>query len=196
MSLQDIENKVDLLVEKKREEEQALVDKKKKKFKLFKFPRKAKSGAKKQLKDGKFLICYLKNNKDVDFFWAESVMGLIDVDPKYQGLRIKPYHGFEPGAVYNYKYKYPVLVVPEWRLLPIGGVVEDYEQQVLFGGDRDKENAKLLNIMSAAEITLANMMEKKELDANAKKKGNWGWLLWVGVALVGAYILVKVFGWM
>ncbi|HPE15052.1 MAG TPA: hypothetical protein PLT65_04380 [Bacilli bacterium] len=168
--------------------------KNRKKFKLFKFPSSVKRKAKKSVKEGKFLVVYLKNNKTIDFFWAESTMGLIDVDPNYKQVRVKPYHGFEPEAVYSYKNKFGALVIPEWRLLPVGGVVEDLEREVSFGGTDDILTAKALNISSMAEITLANMMEKKELDANAKKKGNMGWLLWVGVALIGGYVLLKVLG--
>lgn len=194
MSLQQMKADIEdlkLQLKKKAEEENIT---KKKKLKAFKFPSIVKRKAKKSIKEGKFLICYLKNNKTIDFFWAESTLGLIDVDPNYHKVRVKPYHGFEPEAVYSYKSKFGALVIPEWRLLPIGGVVEDLEREVAFGGTEDVLTAKALNITSMAEITLANMMEKKELDANAKKKGNFGWLLWVGIAVVGGYVLLKVLG--
>lgn len=191
MSLDELNKKLDKIDAKLNEEEV----KKKEKKKLFKGWGKAKRSAKKSIKQGKILICYLKNNRDIDFFWAEQTMGLIDVDPNYQGIRVKPYHGFEPGAVYSFKNKWPVIVVPEWRLLPVGGVVEDTEKAILFGGDVDKVRAGELNILSMSEITLANMMEKKEIDASAKKKGNWGWLLWVGIGIVALYLIARVMGW-
>jgi hypothetical protein len=196
MSLNDIEKKIDDVNVKVDRVDKLINDgDKKQKKKLFKKFGKAKRQAKKSLKEGKVLVCYLKNNRDVEFFWSEIVMGLIDVDPIYKPVRMKPYHGFESGAVYNFKHKYPVVVIPEWRLLPVGGVVEDLERAILFGGDKDKVKALELKIGSTAEVVLANMMEKKELDASAKKKGNWGWLIWVVVGLVALYVIGKLMGW-
>ena len=193
MSLEQMKQDIEYLKNKAVADDEKNQSKKKKK-RIFKFSGIIKRKAKKSIKEGKFLICYLKNNKTIDFFWAESTMGLIDVDPNYKQVRVKPYHGFEPEAVYTYKNKYGAIVIPEWRLLPIGGVVEDLEREIGFGTTNDINNAKILNITSMAEITLANMMEKKEIDANLKKKGNYGWVLWVGVAVVGGYVLLKVLG--
>lgn len=192
MTLDELEKKVDVLIDAHKEKEEALKGKDKKR--VFKGFGKAQRQAKKAIKEGKFLVCYLRNNRSIDFFWTPVIMGLIDVDPKYRPIKVTPYHGFEPGAVYSFKNKWPVLVIPEWRLLPVGGVVEDLERSVAFGGDEDKENAAVLKVHTTAEVVLANMMERKEMDATQKPKGSYGWLIWVGIAIVAGYIILKLVG--
>jgi len=201
MSLTDISNDLKSIKDRLDKQDAKQLEEsskdKKKKWKIFRFKGKIKSKAKKSIKEGKILVVYLRNNRSIDFFWVLPVMGLIDIDPTKQPIKVTPLHGFEPGSVYSYNNKWPTMVIPEWRLLPVGGVVEEAEREgVCFGGDTDKDNAAFLKIGTTAELVLANMMEKKELETGVGKKGNWGWLLWVGVGLVGVYILAKVFGWM
>jgi hypothetical protein len=197
MSLTEDIQSIKETLEKQEVEKKLILEEetKKKKKKLFKLPGKVKSKSKKALKAGKTLAVILKNNKTIDFQWVENFGGLVQYGPYEFSM-------YEVGAVYNYNNKLPCIVIPEWRLTPVGGMVEDAERegnivipQKLFGGEADILISQALKIGSQAQQTTIRAIEKKEADMMGKKKGNFGWLLWVGIGLVAVYIIGKLIGW-
>lgn len=181
------------MIEKQTREEREQQEKIKiKKSRIFKWPGNVKRKAKKEKKLGKHLALVLRSNREAEFVWIKGEGG-IDQYGKYDFCK------YDASAMYHYK-KYNFVVIPEWRLEPVGGIVEELEQKAiqegkLWGGETDIAMADLMGIGTAGQQTIIRAIEKAEVDKNDKKKGNWGWLIWVGVAIVAGYIIAKLMGW-
>lgn len=194
MSLDDINKKLDMLVEEQKRKEELRNSKttdKEKKKKVFRWPRNVKGKAKKEQAKGKHLVLVLRNNRQAEFQWVKGEGGL-DQYGKYDFCK------FDASAMYQYK-KHNFLVVPEWRLEPVGGDVEELELKCiqegkLWGGENDITQADKLKIGTSGQQTIIRAIEKAEVDRGEKKKGNWGWLIWVGVAIVAGYLILKLTG--
>jgi hypothetical protein len=196
MSLTDDIKDIKEKLERDEKEKQLLLEAEqgKKKTKKFRWPKSASKGAKKNIKAGKTLALILRKNRTADFKWIENFGGLA----QYGQYGFSEY---EMSAVYN-TGKYPLIVIPEWRLNPAGGKIEQAEQDgfikidiKLFGGISDILISNTLDVGDQAQQTMIRVMEKVESDMSAKKKGNFGWLLWVGIGLVAIYIIGKLIGW-
>lgn len=155
------------------------------KTKDFKIPAKARRRWRAELKKNKYLAVVLRKNRNLDFLWVEKKGGII----KYGE---HDYIADEADAVYIYKNKIPVVVIPEWRLLAAGGIadVDSKGSSVFFGGRTDIQLAQELGIDSAGQQTTIRAIEAAELArTEEKKKGktNWIWIALIGIAVL--YVL-------
>lgn len=101
-------------------------------------------------------------------------------------------YGYEECAVFFLK-KTPIIVLFEWRLLPAGGKADQLTTRVL-GGEADVEAAEVLGIKSFGEQTIVRAIEQAEVEKDQKKGGGGSWILWILLAGVAIYVLMKFFG--
>jgi hypothetical protein len=172
-------------------------DMKRVKTKEFKLPFGIKGRLKKAIKDGKFLVIFLRNNHKIEFKFVKEVGGLIEID-KYR------LHLYDNDAVYHWK-KDPVLVIFEWRLSPVGSTIDEVHSRLidknidpdeyrarLIGTTKDEEIASVLKDHTYGVQTVVRAIEKAELDKNDKKKGGFGAVIWIVVGGVAIYVILKI----
>lgn len=176
-----MEEKLEVIEKNFRDEEIKRMKKKE-----FKLPFGIKMKTRKAVRKGKVLAIYLRHNRNLEFRIADIFGGLIRLDKYEVNL-------YETDAIYTYK-KWPVVVVFEWRIMPVGGKVEQYKNRVI-GGEDDKEVAKTLNITTDGQQTIIRAIEQAEKaeDAN-KKKGGLSPIMWLLIIGAGGYLLAKIFG--
>lgn len=148
-----------------------------KKVKEWKLPFGIKFKTKKAVKKGKFLVIFIKNNKQIEFKLLNEVGGLIQID-KYK------FYAFQADAVHIYK-NIPTLVVFEWRLTPVGTDVDEFKSRLL-GGEDDKQLAKEYNLDSTAQLAIIRAIEKAEIEKADKKKMGFSPIL----LIIGAVIIL------
>jgi hypothetical protein len=138
----------------------------------FKIPWGVRSKIKSQLKKKKVLVAYLQNNKMMDWKWGEQVGDQVKIDNKIFDM--------SEGTVWLYKAKFPMMVVPEWSMRPIG--IKEYEE------------AKALHSTTDEEELLIKAIERKEL-GTALGGLNWKMILLIlaGAAAV-IFIVFKLQG--
>lgn len=167
------------------------------KTKEFKLPFGIKTKFKKAIKEGKFLVIFLRNNHNIEFKFVKEVGGLIEID-KYR------IHLYDNNAVYNYK-KNSVFVIFEWRLSPIGGGLEkvhnalieegskidDYAVRIV-GTKEDEAIASILKDHTYGTQTVIRAIEKAELDKGEKKTGGFGAIIWIVVGGIAIYVILKI----
>lgn len=180
MGLKEIEDKLNSIDNSFRDEELQRVKKKE-----FKLPFGIRMKTKRAVKKGKFLCVYLRNNKRMEFRIVDVFGGLIKVD-KYELF------AYESDAVYNYK-KFPVIVIFEWRLLPVGGGIDEYLARIL-GGKEEQDKAKELNIKTDGQQTIIRSIEKAEKNVEDNKKKGLSMFLWIIIIGVGGYLIAKMMG--
>lgn len=184
----DRDAKIDFIYNQLRDETVKRIKKKE-----FKIPGGIRSKAKRGVKDNKILCVFLRNNKTLEFKLVKIFDGLIEVD-KYL------FNAYESDAIYTYK-KLPVVVILEWRIIPVGGetdaIIQNNKPSLkakIMGGLDDAENADLLNIKSFGQQTIIRAIERATLEDLNKKKKGFGIIWWILIAGVLIYIVGKALG--
>ena len=161
------------------------------KKKSYRLPGKAKRLGKVAKKKGGFLGIILKANKNIEFRLVELKHGLLKFG-EYE------FNAFENDAVYHYK-NMPVVVVLEWRLLPVGGRIESYKNDDSFkysevGGKADEVIANKYNLTGYAAQTIIRAIAAAKVDKEegAKKKLSMVWILIIGG--IALYLVLKALG--
>lgn len=152
----------------------------------YKLPFGIKAKAKRNIKQGKILVIYMRSNRSMEFRFCKVVGGLIELDGE-------TYKAYEGKAIYHYR-KYPVMMFYEWRLTAAGGVTESYQSRVI-GGELEEKVAKELKIGDFAQQTIIRAIEKIELDKEiGKKKGKLPivWII-IGIGIL-LYFLAPMLG--
>ena len=132
---------------------------KKEKKKRFKLPGKAKL-SRKNLKDGYVTICYIKNNRDVEFF-------KVPIDESTTMIKGVPRLATTDDMLFFKKN--PLLIVPEWSIKPFSPT-DHYDDTV-------KERLR-----SAGYALLMNRMQKETLSLKKKMSG---WIIILIIAVIG-----------
>lgn len=158
--------------------------KKEKEFKI-KIPPFVKKAAKKDT--NKVAAIIIGANRTMKVTVGEQIGGNWYIDKNTDN----PYM-YEEAAVFYYK-KTPCIIVLEWRLMPVGGMAEEYRTRVL-GGEDDQVVAAELGIKRAGQQVIIRAIEKAELDNDKKKGAGMGWIFWILGAGVAIYLLMKMFG--
>lgn len=133
---------------------------KEKKVKKFKLPFKAKVG-KNKAKKGWITVCFIDENRCVDFFKTQIDEGVIEDKKKIPHLATTEY-------MLNYKNK-PMLIVPAWNIEP-------------FAPDKDHEEASQKDGLTVGWRLLANHLESEQI--KHKGSANWMWII-LGILAVG-----------
>jgi len=134
----------------------------------FKLPFMMGQTMKFKYKKSEFLCVYLNTNRRMNFRFCKVVNGMIYV-PDKNGDR---FYNASQAFVFHYK-KYPVFIIKEWCVDPVGGI--DYADDVANG-----------RIIDPQTVTI-RAIEARE--AQLKKPMNMMfWLLILGVIAVAAFI--------
>jgi len=135
------------------------------------------------------LALWLGANHEAEFKKAIYKEGLIYVGEQS--------YMYEEGSIYRLKIgkkRLPFLVVFEWRLMPVGGKVEEYHNRVLNGEDAE-ETAKKLGVTNQAQLTIIRRLEQEEAEIGKKKKGGFNMIvLYLVLAALVLYVIAKAFG--
>jgi hypothetical protein len=99
---------------------------------------------------------------------------------------------YEPGSIYTLDKKNNLVVVFEWRLLPVGGKAEEFKTRLL-GGESDAKLAQDLNITTYAQRTIIRGIEQAEAVGAQKSKLGWNPVWWVLVAGLVIYVISRMF---
>lgn len=161
------------------------------KNKGFRLPGKITSKAKKAMKLGNMLCIYYRVNKNIDFRIVKEIGGIIELDKTLRPQEKYHINIYESNAVYRYQ-KYSVISVYEWRIPPIGGVVEEYHSR-LIGGEEDVDLAEALKITNYAAQGIIRGIEKAEVEKGEKKKGKISPIILLVVGGIALYVLLKAF---
>lgn len=180
-------NTIDTIKEQERrlkELEEALHIQKEKKEKKFKFriPIKFQRATKKNTQTAA-AIC-IGHNRRIQWKKAVERDGLWHIgEQKY---------AYEESSVFFIKNT-PVIIIFEWRMIPVGGIAEEYKSRII-GGQEDQDNAALIGIKNFGEQTIIRAIEQAELDKDEKKKGGMGWIIWILLGVGAIYLLSRFFG--
>jgi len=157
----------------------------------FKLPAGIKGKMRKEVKQGRLLAIFLRSNKRVEFRIVKIIGGLVQLD-KYD------FNIYESDAVYTYqrgRIVFPVIVVWESRLAPVGGGVDEKITQArIMGTKLDSEDADILNITSYAQQTIIRAIEIAKAEELLKKKKGIGMVWWIIIGGVILYVIGKAFG--
>ncbi len=141
--------------------------KKKKKDKEFDLPGKVKTKLKKLAMKNKLLIIILRTNRAAHPIVADIKNGFVFIE----GIP----HNCSTDFIYLWKGKYPMIVLPEWDLNPIG-TKEYYES--IEGGRISYPVAALIRMIEDKEILTKGKLQTKHY-------------IWIGLAIIaGLYVLV------
>lgn len=161
------------------------------KEKKFKFPFQFNMRLKKSVKQGKFLTILMRHNKTVDFKFCSLVAGCLDVE----GIGVLSV--YESDAVYRYK-NFPVIVILENRVLPVGGVVEKLDKglvdELLIGGNRSRELSEKLGLYDLKSELAITKFELKEANLLSGVKGKVNYLVWLLIAGAIIYVVASMGG--
>jgi len=158
--LENIEEKLEMILPKP-----------KIKVKPFKLKPMIRARAKKAHLKNRVLVFYLRSNRVVEPVIAKIKNNMVQVGEKLHDASMWYYYIYKIGRV-----NIPCLVIPEWKLTPIG--TRDYE---LAKATKDTTDAEV-NIIRAIEMKENLMLDKPSLGGKA-----WIWII-IGLAIVG-YIL-------
>jgi len=149
------------------------------KKKDFKLPFNIKRNLKKKIKANYLLAVILKKNKQLEFRLVKTIGGIIDL-----GNYI--INQYDEEAVYTYK-NFPVVVVFEYRIIPVGGSIEKIKAEVLGGSNDSVEIQSRYNALDtevAQTILKAVEVAKNEGFETVKPKKYFLWWLIGGVIVL------------
>jgi len=169
------------------EEHTNIEGKKRKEKKLrIKVPAVFRSAAK---KDPRVSVClWLSHNKLAEFKKIVFKDGLLYVGENS--------YFYDERAIYSLKQGFkrlPLVVVKEDRLIPVGGVVEEYKSRVLLGGE-DEDHTLEKDLHNHGQQTIIRGIEQAELDKDKKKGKGGSVILWIILGVAALYLVAKVFG--
>lgn len=170
---------------KKIEERLHLNKTKKEKKWTIKIPSMIKRAA---LKQGHVAALVLRANKNAEPKKAYIRDGLIHLEGDT--------YAYEAAAVYHLKQgtkTIPLVVIPEWRLLPVGGKTEEYMMRV-WNGEEAQKVAKELKITNEGVKTMIRAIEQAEVGKDEKKKGGISPIVWLMIGVGIIYVLSQLFG--
>jgi transcriptional regulator of met regulon len=154
-----------------------------------------------QKEKGASLALMLYHNKEAEFVTATYRDGLLVAyfgDPK-DPLTKKRSYAYDEKSMFTLRVKkkrFPFVVFIESRLIPVGGDAEEL-QATVESKSLDMEKtialAKQIGITNFGQQTIVREIEQSEVSKDEKKKGSWGWLIWVAVIVGIAFIAMKFF---
>lgn len=148
----------------------------------IRIPRRVKVKAQSK-RESNVIVVWLGGNKRVDFKTGRIKDGLISVEGHE--------FGYESEAIYHYK-KWPLCVVFEWRLLPVGGRLEEYRR--LIGDDKTVEQAKTLGVNTFGQQTIIRAIQKAHLEGTGAARKGVSLILWLLIGVGAIYAVSKLFG--
>lgn len=154
---------------------------------------------------------FIGPNRNAEWKLAVARDGLwwIETDEKDGKHRpIKDSYTYEEAAVFNLRQgrkMIPIIILFSWRLTPGGGKAEEIKskwtdqnklpwQERLIGGKDDEMLADVAGLKKYGQQTIIRGIEQAELDKDQPKKGNFGWLIWVLLGVVGLFLGAKFLG--
>lgn len=99
---------------------------------------------------------------------------------------------YDPTALFFYN-GVPLVVLIQWRTLPVGGVVESYKYEVL-GGENDVAISEKYHLFAKGQEVIIREIQQASVDDAKTKKGGLSPLVWVLIAGAVIYIISKLFG--
>ncbi len=128
----------------------------KKKPKLLRLPFKLPKSISKKVGKKNFrnhvLVIYLRRNREADMYFLPASNDMIKVNGMYYDARVDCYYTYG-------KQRVPTLVIPEYRLIPIG--TEDYHKAVREGNTTDAQDISIKSFEKMeAEGTKTKMNSK------------------------------------
>ena len=161
-----INQKIDFLIEKLEKKEV-----KKVKGMKFNLPLDIKFRTKLIAKKNRALIFLLKTNRDIEIKIVPIFNGMVML--KDSATNMEKYYDARADCFYIYK-GIPVLMLPEWSLVPIG--TKDYQDA--------EQNKKLAN----AQQVIIRAIETKEMQLGPKLKMDMKTIIIIGIiAIIGFF---------
>lgn len=163
------------------EEEDKITNKKKKAAFSFKIPLSIMSKTRK----GGVAVLLLRNNGSMLWSYGSINDGLVKVELNNQT------YSFDKLFYYG-KKKTPVVVILEWRLIGVGGAVEqEFFKQL---GDKDFNEFEQANhLFNYGQQTIIRGIEQSQVE-ETKKKGGGSLIMWILLGAAGVYLVSTFFG--